>query len=154
MLHTLRLPRRVADEQVEREGKGLSKTGLTVTLAGQFYEVDSPWGSGIPEKQFTSISHIATDSRDRVYVFQRDNPPVVGFDQAGRYLSSWGGGAIAHPHGIFIARGDRVFLVDRDGHQVMGFTTDGRLVISLGDRRKPQLQAPFNHPSDVAIGPD
>jgi len=131
----------------------LSKTGLTVTLAGQYYEVDSPWGSGIPGRQFTSISHIATDSRDRVYVFQRADPPVAVFDQAGQFFTSWGDGAIADAHGIFITADDRVFLVDRDGHQVMAFTTDGRLMLTLGDRRKPRLQAPFNHPSDIAVGP-
>jgi hypothetical protein len=29
---------------------------------------------------------VATDSQDRIYVFQRKDPPVVVFDREGKYL--------------------------------------------------------------------
>ena len=34
------------------------------------------------------VSTVATDSQDRVYVFQRTNPPVMVFDRDGNYRSS------------------------------------------------------------------
>ena len=52
---------------------------------------------------FAVVSTVATDSQDRLYVFQRTNPPVVVFDREGKYLDSWGIGAITAPHGMSIA---------------------------------------------------
>ena len=56
-------------------------------------------------------------------------------------------------HGIFITEDDRILVVDRDGHQVLGFDKYGKHLFSLGDREHPKFQAPFNHPTDVAVGP-
>jgi len=104
--------------------------------------------------EYGVVSHVAVDSHDNVYVFQRGEPPVVVFDPTGGYLRSWGNGLIADPHGIFITPDDLVLLIDRDGHQVMGFDISGNVRFTLGDREHPQLQAPFNHPADVAVAPN
>jgi peptidylglycine monooxygenase len=129
-------------------------TGLVVTLGKDLYAVESPWGSLPRGKRLDSISEVAVDAQDRLYVFQRTDPPVVVFDRTGRYLTSWGVGTVADAHGIYISSDDRIFLVDRDAHQVLGFDLEGRLEITLGERHRPRLQAPFNHPTDVAIGTD
>ncbi len=39
---------------------------------------------------FAVVSTVATDSQDRLYVFQRTDPPVVVFDRDGNYLDAWG----------------------------------------------------------------
>ena len=36
---------------------------------------------------------------------------------------------------------------------MLKFTTEGELVMALGHRHKAALQAPFNHPSDIAVAP-
>ena len=36
-------------------------------------------------EKFGLVSRVATDLQDRVYVFQRKNPPVVVFDRDGNY---------------------------------------------------------------------
>ena len=41
-------------------------------------------------ESFGMVSRVATDSQDRVYVFQRKDPPVVVFDRDGKYLGAWG----------------------------------------------------------------
>lgn len=41
------------------------------------------------------VSRVATDSQDRVYVFQRKDPPVVVLDRDGNYLGRRGIGAIS-----------------------------------------------------------
>src|SRR5439155_5549931 len=78
-------------------------------------------------------------------------PPIIVFDPSGAYLRSWGTDTISDAHGIYITRDDLILLVDRDAYQVMGFDTMGRLQLVLGDRHRPRLQAPFNHPADVAV---
>ena len=77
--------------------------------------------------------------------------PWVVFDREGRYARSFGVGQIADAHGIFITPDDRVCLVDRDAHQVMIFDRSGKLLFTIGERHKAKFQAPFNHPTDVAV---
>ena len=59
-----------------------------------------------------TVSSVATDSQDRVYAFQRQDPPVMVFDRDGNYLNCWGIGAITDPHGINIVD-DIVYITDR-----------------------------------------
>lgn len=117
------------------------------------YEVTRNWAQ-LPEGwSFGTISAVAADSKDRVYVFTRGEHPVIVFDPDGNFLSSWGEGAILDAHGIFISPDDHVYLVDRDGHQVLKYTTEGQLVMTLGTRGQPSLEAPFNHPAGAAVAP-
>ncbi len=58
------------------------------------------------------VSRVATDLQDRVYVFQRKDPPVVVFDRDGKYLGAWGSGEVTDPHGLKII-GDVVYTTDR-----------------------------------------
>src|SRR5246127_5628340 len=46
------------------------------------------------------VSRVATDSQDRIYVFQRKDPPVVVFDRTGKYLGAWGSSEVTDPHGL------------------------------------------------------
>jgi peptidylglycine monooxygenase len=127
---------------------------LVVLLGDRRYAVVRPWGVLPDHIEYGVVSHVAVDSLDNVYVFQRGDPPVVVFDPAGGYLRSWGSGLIADAHGIFISPDDLVVLVDRDSHQVIGFDPLGTFRFKLGEREHPQLQAPFNHPADVAVAQD
>jgi peptidylglycine monooxygenase len=104
--------------------------------------------------EYGVVSHVAVDSHDRVYVYQRGEPPVVVFAADGTFVRSWGDGMIADAHGIFITPDDLVVLIDRDRHQVLGFDPEGALQFTLGDPLHPRLQAPFNHPADVAVAPN
>jgi DNA-binding beta-propeller fold protein YncE len=122
-----------------------------VALGDWLYRVDRSWAKLPQSFTLDAVSQVAVDSHDRVYVFQRGDPPVIIFDQSGSFVGSWGAGLIADAHGIFITKDDRVLLVDRDGHQVIGFDLDGRRLWDIGARQSPRLQAPFNHPADVAV---
>src|SRR5258708_25435897 len=53
-------------------------------------------------EEFGMVSRVATDSQDRIYVFQRKDPPVVVFDREGKYLGAWGSGEVTDPHGLKI----------------------------------------------------
>jgi len=124
---------------------------LVVVLGDRRYAVVRPWGVLTDRFGYGVVSHVAVDSAGNVYVYQRGEPPVVVFDPNGGFLRSWGSGQIDDPHGIFITPDDLVVVVDRDGHRVIGFSTFGLHRFTLGDREHPRLQAPFNHPADVAV---
>ena len=128
---------------------------MTITIgAGQYvYEHHVDWARLPHGQAFQRPSAVAVDSRDRVYVFQRVGPPILVFDRDGYFLDAWPrrAGELEDAHHIFISPSDDVYLADRDAHQVLKYTTDGKLVMSLGTRHRAEMQAPFNHPSDIAV---
>ena len=128
-------------------------TGLVVGTGDFVYDVVRPWGTLPPGWTFGLVSHVAADSQDRVYCYQRKDPPVLVFDRDGTFLSAWGAGRLRDAHGIYIAADDHVWVCNRDEHEVLKLTPEGRIVLTLGHRGRPSLQAPFNHPTDVAVGP-
>ena len=114
---------------------------------------------------FGMVSSVATDSQDRLYVFQRKDPPVMVFDRSGNYLRSWGIGAITHPHCITIVD-DIVYITDRDDSVAVIFTLEGKPLQVIGKRGVhsdtgcerpgdlvPRAAGPFNYPTEMAPGP-
>jgi sugar lactone lactonase YvrE len=105
---------------------------------------------------FKEATSVAVDSRDRVYVFNRGNWPVMIFDADGNFLETWGAGEFDRPHGIFIDGEDNLFMSDDDGHFVDKRTPSGEVIFRLGERGRPaawQEGAPFNRPTDIVVHP-
>ena len=129
------------------------------------YELHQDWGR-LPEGwTYGTVSAIASDSQDNVYVYQRKDPPVVVFDSEGNYLNSWGIGAITLPHGFCIVD-DIVYLTDREDSVCLKYTLDGKPLMVLGDRGVhsdtgceelqalvPRAAGPFNFPSEMYPAP-
>lgn len=121
--------------------------------SGKFtYEVAEGWGK-LPEGwKFTQVAGVAVDSRDRIYVFNRGQHPVVVFDRDGKFINSWGEGIFRTPHGIFIDPDNVVYLVDTGDHTLRKFTADGRLMMTLGVKDRPGANGmPFDKPTGVAV---
>ena len=138
-----------------RSPAAASSTGFVVLgVGGALYDVVRPWGTLPPGWNLGLVSHVAVDSQDRVYFYQRQDPPVLVFDREGNFLAGWGDGRLRDAHGIYIGPDDHVYLCNRDEHEVLKMTRDGRIVLALGQRGRPALRAPFNHPADVAVAPD
>ena len=115
------------------------------------YQTIHPFGELPVGMTFGNASHVATDSSNRVYVFRRQDPPVLVFDRDGHFLTSWGAGMFLDAHGIFMTSDDEIYLVDRDAHEVLKCGTDGRVLLRIGTRERPSLNGPFNHPADIAV---
>jgi len=111
------------------------------------------------------VSAVATDSQDRVYGFQRKDPPIVIFDRNGNFLSSWGNGAFDFAHGISISD-DTVYLTDRNNSVCLVYTLDGKPIQMLGRHGVhsdtgcerpgalvPRAAGPFNYPSEMVADP-
>ena len=88
---------------------------MTTVGSGRYtYEMVENWGSLPPGWTFGNVSAVAVDSQDRLYAFQRKDPPIIVLDREGKYLSSWGDGTITFAHGIY-NRGRRRHLPDGQG---------------------------------------
>jgi len=126
-------------------------TGLVVGTGEYTYDVVRPFGTPPPGLSVGFISHVAVDSRDRVYFYRRQEPPILVFDSEGNFLDAWGEGRLRDAHGIYSGTDGHIYLCNRDEHEVLKLTPEGKIVLTLGQRGRPSLQAPFNHPADVAV---
>ena len=138
----------------------------TVGSGRYTYEMVEDWAKLPQGQSFDKVTSVAVDSRDRVYVFQRTDPPILVFGRDGNFLSSWGNGTITFGHGIHIGRDDYIYLTDRDDHVAVKFTLDGKPVQVLGARGQPsdtgctedagtvpRAAGPFNMPTSMAPAP-
>ena len=156
-----------------RESSIMAKQDTTAAKLvgrGEFvYEASDMWHHLPDEMTIGEAVGVATDSQDRVYVYDRGgSQPVMVFEPNGNYLHSWGAGQFVRPHGIWIGPDDSVYLTDDQDHTVRKFTTDGQLLLTLGvsgrasdsgvensDYRTIQRPAsPFNLPTNLALAPD
>ena len=127
---------------------------LTVTLGVHRYAVNRRWGAPPSGVSLELLSAIGVDGEGRVHAVRRLDPPVLMFAADGRFVRTWGQGQIADPHGLHMATDGRILIVDRDAHQVLVFDGDGGLQSALGERHVAAFQAPFNHPTGVAVASD
>ena len=128
----------------------------STTGAGDYrYEYEPGWPQMPSGMSLQEPSGVAVDSMDRVYVYQRQGPPVLVFDRDGNFLRPWErrNGVPRDAHHIHVGPDDTVYLTDRDAHQVLIYDTAGNLQRSLGTRDRAAMQAPFNHPADVCVAP-
>lgn len=129
------------------------------------YELIQDWAKLPARQTFGTVSAVATDSKDQVYVFQRKDPPVRVFNRDGKHLRSWGRGIITDPHGIYI-KDDVVYLTDREDSVALKFTLDGKPLQVLGNRGVhsdtgceragdlvPRAAGPFNYPTELVTSP-
>ncbi len=139
---------------------------MTTVGSGKYtYKEIKDWAKLPSGMSFGATSGVATDSQDRVYVFHRNDPPVMVFDREGNFLSSWGNGNFIRPHGCYIGN-DTIYLTDSDDQVAMIYTLTGRPVMVLGKRGVPSdsgtdqygalvphAAGPFNHPSGLVPSP-
>ena len=117
---------------------------------------------------WSEVAGVAVDSRDRVFVFNRGEHPIIIFDRDGAFVASWGEGLFVRPHGITIGPDDSVYCTDDKDHTVRKFTPDGRLLLTLGTsghasdtgatgmdyRTIRRAGPPFHYPTNLALAAD
>ena len=118
------------------------------------FEVIEGWEK-LPEGwSFVEVAGVATDSKDRVYAFNRGEHPMIVFDADGNFLDAWGEGLFTNAHGIYIGPDDRIYAADNFDHTVRIFSPDGTLLKTLGEKNQPsdtgyiQGQTPVQHGGD------
>ena len=140
----------------------LGESALTFELVPDWEQLPAGWTHG-------DVAGVATDSQDRVYVFNRSEHPLIVYDRDGRFVRSWGEGVFTRPHGITIHQ-DVVYCADDTDHTVRAFTLDGELLWTLGTPHQPsdtgyvpegranllsirRGAGPFNRPTRLAVAP-
>jgi DNA-binding beta-propeller fold protein YncE len=132
------------------------------------YQADDQWAKLPSGWTGPEAAAVATDSRDRVFVFFRGPHPIIVFERDGTFLGSWGEGLFARPHGLFIGPDDAVYCTDDLDHTVRKFTPDGNLLLTLGTsgrhsdtgatsmdyRTIRHAGPPFHFPTNMALSHD
>jgi DNA-binding beta-propeller fold protein YncE len=135
---------------------------LTFELVPDWEQLPNGWSHG-------DVAGVATDSQDRVFVFNRSEHPVIVYEPDGRFVGSWGEGVFTRPHGITI-HDDIVYCADDTDHTVRAFTLSGTPLWTLGTPNVPsdtgyspegranlrsikRGAGPFNRPTRLAVAP-
>src|SRR4029077_18613567 len=143
------------------------ETAMAQLGTGKYtYELIPDFFKSPDGEPFELISRVAADAQDRIYVFQRRDPPVVMFDRDGKYLGAWGAGEVTDPHGLKIV-GDVIYTTDRSDSVAKSFTLDGKPLLALGERGvhsdtgctgapwlAERAAGPFNHPTEMMLHPN
>jgi hypothetical protein len=104
------------------------------------------WAKPPDGRRLGQMSAIDVDPAGNVWVLDRcgansctgsNIAPVVKFDPAGKYLTSFAAGLMVFPHGMHVDKDGNVWVTDADGkdgkgHQVFKFAPDGRALLTLG----------------------
>ncbi|HEX4216471.1 MAG TPA: peptidyl-alpha-hydroxyglycine alpha-amidating lyase family protein [Candidatus Dormibacteraeota bacterium] len=112
------------------------------------------------------VDGVGVDSRDRVFLFTREEARVLVYDRDGSFVASWGEDLFTpRTHGLTVAPDDTVFCVDEGHNAVYHFTAEGRLLQTIGtpdvasdtgyDGTLSSIRPgpPFNRPTNLAVAP-
>ena len=128
------------------------------------FQVDTAWPQKLPYNWIVGhVPSVAVDSRDHLFMLTRPNtlppedrarsaPPVLEFDQNGKFVNAWGGPGIPgfdwpdSEHGIGIDYRDNIWiggsapvapsLRKLNDDMLLKFTRDGKFLLQIGGRDK------------------
>jgi DNA-binding beta-propeller fold protein YncE len=101
------------------------------------YAAERGWGRLPDGWSLNEVGGVGVDSRNRVYVFNRGDHPMVVFDSEGNFLTSWGEGLFKRPHAVHMGPDDTIFCTDDGDHTVRKCTLDGKELLTLGTPGEP-----------------
>ena len=120
------------------------------------YRVIDNWAK-LPEGwELKDVGAVAIDSKDRVYVFNRGEHPMIVFDSDGNFIKSWGEGTFPRAHGLHIDEHDHLYCTDDGGHFVRKCDTEGRVLLEIGIPGTPtpyMSGRPFHRCTHTALSP-
>ena len=131
------------------------------------YGVVEGWEQLPKGYEHRDVAGVAVDGEDRVFLICRGDHPIMVYDRAGKFLSSWGEGDFTYrTHGITIGPDGTVYCTDDGNHTIRQFTPTGKLLMTMGTLNTPsdtgydgkdsinipRAAGPFNRPTNLAIG--
>jgi DNA-binding beta-propeller fold protein YncE len=105
-----------------------------------------------PQVKVDSVSAVEVDSKGRIYVLHRGEPPLLQFDKNRRYVKGWGDGTFKVAHGLRIDHDDNIWTTDNALHVIRKFSPDGKLLLTLGEEGKAGAgEKHFRSPDDLVF---
>ncbi|MSV30461.1 MAG: hypothetical protein EXQ52_17215 [Bryobacterales bacterium] len=99
------------------------------------------------------IAAVAAGLKDRIYVFNRGEVPILVFNSEGRYIKGWGRGLFVTPQGMRVDLLGNIWTADSGNHVVRKFAPDGSLIRTYGEVGVPgDGEGHFRDPRDMAVG--
>ncbi len=120
------------------------------------YRVVESWAKLPDGWELGDVAAVGVDLRDRVYVFNRGEHPMMVFNHTGEFIKSWGEGVFTRPHGIHMAPDDTIFCTDDGDHSVRCLSLDGKLLATMGIPGEPasfMSGEPFRRCTHTALSP-
>ena len=125
---------------------------------GEFrFSLERSWGRLPDGWSLNEVGGLAVDARDRVYVFNRGEHPMVVFDRDGNFVTAWGEGVFKRPHAVSMAPDDTVLCTDDGDHTVRKCTLEGKVLMTIGtpNQPKPYMSGlPFCRCTHTACAPN
>ena len=116
------------------------------------FEVDPNWPQLPAKWVWGQVSSVSIDERQHAWVLQRPRtirtdqkgraaPPVIEFDEDGKFVQGWGGPGAGYDwpeieHGIYVDAKGFVWIGGngKSDHQLLKFTRDGKFVMQIGKK--------------------
>ena len=120
------------------------------------YRVVENWAKLPDGWDLRDVAAVAVDSKDRVYVFNRGDHPMVVLNRDGYFVKSWGEGLFRRAHGLHIDADDNLYCTDDGDHTVRKCSTDGKVLLTIGIPGKPapyMSGEPFHRCTHTALSP-
>jgi sugar lactone lactonase YvrE len=120
------------------------------------YRVVENWAKLPDGWKLTDVASVGVDSKDRIYVFNRGEHPVIVFDRDGNFVRSFGEGLFTRAHGLHIDADDNLYCTDDGDHTVRKCSTDGKVLLTIGIPHKPapyMSGEPFHRCTHTALSP-
>lgn len=161
----------------------VSVSAQSGTLRPPSFKVDPSWPTIPNNWVLGEVTSIAVDTSDHIWVLHRPRsipadkranaaPPVLEFDQAGKFLSSWGGDGDGfdwpeREHGIYVDTKGFVWISGNGGwpkpspggstdDMILKFTRAGKFVMQIGKRGQSGGDSDTDNvhqPADVFVHP-
>lgn len=105
-------------------------SGSVCPAEGSGYEYQTMWPKLEQSWYFVGPTHMAVDSKNHIYLVDRNTYLVHKLTTDGALITQWGGsgkdnGKFDHPAGIAVDHTDTVFVVDKTNHNVQTFSAEG-----------------------------
>jgi streptogramin lyase len=133
---------------------------VTARAQGNPYHVVEGWPHLPPNLKLGAVISVDVDAKGNIWVFHRNQPPILKFDPSGKLLTSFGTDMFVQPHGMTIDREGNLWVTDAQdkdgkGQQVFEFSPEGKVLMTLG-KAGVAKEGPdtFNGPTDVVIAPN
>src|SRR5438270_1175203 len=121
------------------------------------YRVVENWAKLPDGWNLTDVAAVGVDSKDRIYVFNRGEHPMVVLNRDGSFIKSWGEGLFKRAHGLHIDADDNLYCTDDGDHTVRKCTPDGKVLLTIGIPGRParfMSGEPFHRCTHTALSPN